>query len=127
MNKVEIKGTIIKILPEQTINTSTGKSYRKVEIVVETVGEYPKDVCLTFFGKSADLTDKLVEFETVEVTASAESREWNGKYYTNLNAFFVKVTGVANGQVPAPVPVPTHEAEASNETTPETDEDNLPF
>ena len=50
---MELKGKIIKLLPLQTGTSSRGE-WRKQEFVVETPGQYPKQVCLYMWGDAID-------------------------------------------------------------------------
>jgi len=84
---MELKGKITKILPLQTGTSSRGE-WRKQEFIVETPGQYPKQACLYMWGDAID--SNRIE-EGMEVTASVEieSREYNGKWYTNVKAWRV--------------------------------------
>ena len=68
---------------------STGKEWRKQDVVFETLGDYPKTIVITFFNDKADATQNLVEGAVYEVNFDIESREFNGKYYTNLNGWLI--------------------------------------
>jgi len=45
------------------------------------------------FYKKAELIQNLKEGTSVEVTAFINTREWNNKYFVNLNGTEVKVVG----------------------------------
>lgn len=86
---MEIKGTIVKILPLQSGTSKAGNEWKKRDVVITQFNadpKYAKDVCITAFGdKALESLSKFVEGDTVDVKVNAESREYNGKYYTNLN------------------------------------------
>lgn len=83
---MEIKGKITAILPLQT---GTGKSseWKKQTAVLETSGDYPKKVAFDCFG---DKIKPLKIGDMVTVSFDIESREFNGKWYTNVNAWKVE-------------------------------------
>ena len=89
---VEIKGKIIEILPEKSGQSANGE-WRKQEYVLETGSNYPKKICFMAWG------NKIVEFnlkqgETVEVSVDLESREYNGRWYTDVKAWKVSKDGM---------------------------------
>jgi hypothetical protein len=84
---MKIQATIKRILPLETITTSGGKSYDKQIVVIETEAQYPKTIALTFFGKSQPLVNALSENDKGEFHIDLESREYNGKYYHEIQCF----------------------------------------
>ena len=99
MSNLELKGTI-KVISEVQEGTakSTGNTWKKCGFVVETKGEYPKSVYFTVFGE--EKVDNLLKFnkvgQDVDVSFNVESREYNGKYYTDLQAW--KIFGSEAGK-----------------------------
>lgn len=91
---MELTGKCVAVLDIQSGTSKTGNTWQKQDFVIEVGDRYPKKVCLQLFG------DKVNECPNIgdEVTVSfdAESREWNGKWFTQLNAWKVetKSTGV---------------------------------
>lgn len=85
---MEIKGKVIAILPEQNGESKNG-TWRKQEFVIETYDQYPKKVCMEIWG---DKIDEMLPSEGQDVTASIniESREWNGRWYTNVKAWKIE-------------------------------------
>ena len=84
---MELTGKIIELLPEQSGESSRGQ-WRKQQYILETEGQYPKKVCFMAWG------DKIDEFtlkvgETVTVGINLESREYNGRWYTDVKAWKV--------------------------------------
>ena len=84
---MEIKGKIIGILPEKSGQSANGE-WRKQEYILETDTSYPKKICFMAWG------DKIGEFnlqqgENVEVSVDLESREYNGRWYTDVKAWKV--------------------------------------
>ena len=89
---VEIKGKIIEILPEKSGQSANGE-WRKREYVLETESNYPKKICFMAWGNKIDEFD-LKQGETVEVSVDLESREYNGRWYTDVKAWKVSKDGM---------------------------------
>lgn len=83
---MEIKGIIISVLPLQTETGKKGE-WKKQTAVLETSGDHPKKVSFDMFG---DKIKPLKVGDTVTVSFDIESREFNGKWYTNVNAWKVE-------------------------------------
>jgi hypothetical protein len=79
---MEISGKIVQVLAEQG-GTSQRGPWKKREYILETMEKYPKKVCLAVWNDDVDQFNiKLGE----QVTASIniESREYNGRWYTDV-------------------------------------------
>ena len=126
-NSIIIK--VEKLLDKQTFTSkSNGNVYEKFGFVGKTQAQFPKTVAFTVMG--ADKFEKLgiVVGKSYNVSFDVESREWNGKYITDITAWkavcFDGETGVqANVPTPPPsTPVPQPQAAPSAEKS-----DDLPF
>ena len=112
-----IKGTI-KTIGE--VNVVSDK-FKKVEFSIETSDQYPKTVA---FQITNDKIDNFLKYnkvgQSVEVKFNAESKEYNGRFFTNLTAWRVQNLATnAQAQNTAPA-LPTQ-----NEVVVE--ESDLPF
>ncbi|MBE6304474.1 MAG: DUF3127 domain-containing protein [Bacteroidales bacterium] len=97
---MEIKGKIILALPEQGGTSKAGNAWRKREYVLETQETYPKKVVFHLFGDRIDQYPMAVG-EEVTVSYDLESREFNGRWYTDVRAYKVeKGIGVTNTTTP---------------------------
>jgi hypothetical protein len=88
---MNIQGKLISITTPQNYTGKNGKDYIKATLVVETEGQYPKKIAIDL-GK-AELIDKASQMSigaTISVDVNIESREYNGKWFTNINAFNLK-------------------------------------
>jgi hypothetical protein len=98
---MEIKGRLSKVMPAQTGQGRNGE-WKKQEFVIELEGTYPRKVCISSWGDKVNV-DSFVEGSMLNVSFDIESREFNGKWYTNLTAWKVE-TGGENQQAPPPMP-----------------------
>lgn len=120
---MEIKGKIIEVLPEKSGQSENGE-WRKQEYVLETDAQYPKKVCFMAWG------DKVNQFnikkdENVEVSIDVESREYNGRWYTDVKAWKVSRIG-ADAETSYSSGI-QDQNETSNTSNPDFDNDTIPF
>lgn len=103
---MEIQGKIIHVLPLQSgVGKASGKEWKKQEFVLETLdGQYPRKICFSMWG---DLIDRaqLQEGEDVTVQIDVESREYQGRWYTDVKAWRVD-RGFVSMQAPNIGPAP---------------------
>ena len=94
---MEIKGKIIECLPVKSGQSSNGE-WRKQEYVLETDSQYPKKVCFMVWGEKIEQF-AIQQSETVEVSIDLESREYNGRWYTDVKAWKVSRNTSDNDQM----------------------------
>ncbi len=83
---MEIEGKIIRDLPLQEGVSRAGNPWKKKEWVLETFGQYPKQVCFHFFGDRVD-ANPLQLGQSYVISYDIESREFNGRWYTDIRAY----------------------------------------
>jgi hypothetical protein len=88
---MEITGRIIQLLPLQTGQGKNGV-WKKQDFVIETDGQYPKKVCISAWGDKVS-ENVLVVGKEVNVFFDIESREFNGRWYTDVRAWKVEEGG----------------------------------
>ncbi|MEG1616181.1 MAG: DUF3127 domain-containing protein [Bacteroidales bacterium] len=130
---MEIKGRIIQILPLVTGMSSKGE-WKKQEYILETEAQYPKKVCFNCWGDKVDQFNIQMGEELI-ISVDVESREFNGRWYTDVRAWKVDRASAMQQEAPqqfgaaqqfggAPVPPADYfspQTPASNST------DDLPF
>lgn len=100
---MEIKGKIIHVLPLQSgVGKASGKEWKKQEYVLETQETYPKKVCFNLFGDRIDQNPVQIGDE-VTVSFDLESREFNGRWYTDVRAYRIEKGAPAASTAPAHV------------------------
>jgi len=90
---MELNGKIIKLLPEKSESSAKGP-WRKQEYILETDGQYPKKVCIMAWSDKID-EFAIKEGENLVVAIDLESREYNGRWYTDVKAWKVTRAGAA--------------------------------
>lgn len=84
---IALTGTVKQILDEQS-GTSKNGPWRKQEFILETEGKYPKPVCIIQWGDDID-TFALQEGERITAHVDIQSREFKGRWYTDVKAWRV--------------------------------------
>ena len=140
---MEFEGTVFKIMPA-TSGTSARGQWERQEVIfdLKTQSQYPRRVAVTFFNKS-DEVNRLYEGVTYVVSFDLESREYNGRWYTDVRAWKVQPKQEAAPAPAAPIaadplapsaapaqsgfaPMPTQEPAYATSTSAQ-EVDDLPF
>jgi hypothetical protein len=93
---MDVKGRLIQVLPLQSGTSKSGNGWSKQEFVIETEEQFPKKVCFTLFGDKVSMLNGISTGDQIDVSFNLESREFNGKWYSNINAW--KINPVLDSQ-----------------------------
>jgi hypothetical protein len=107
---------------------SKTETFQAREFVIETEGNYPQYVKFQLVQDRCALLDPFEEGQLINVHFDLRGREWNGKYFTNLNAWRIEQGG-AQAAAPASAPPAADSSFPSADDEPTTAEadDDLPF
>ena len=83
-NSFEITGRLHKVFPSE--NKSGNFQSRDFVIEVES-GQYSQLIKFQLTQDRCDLIDSYSDGEEIKVSFDLRGREWDGKYFTNLNAW----------------------------------------
>jgi len=115
MSEMNISGKVVQVLPIQTGTSKAGNPWQKQEFILEQGGQYPRKVCISLFG---DNVAKIPQVgQDVMVSVDIDSREFNGRWYTEIKAWNITQTG-AQQAAPAPQQVATAPAAAPAQPQP---------
>jgi hypothetical protein len=130
---MEFEGVVFRILAPVS-GTSARGVWKKQDVVFEIPGEFSRKVCVTFFGDRAEDAASLKEGDRAEVSVNVESREYNGKWYTDVKAWKIskRTSDSAQGggsPTPAVGAPPAYDAPFNVNAIPAEpdDVDDLPF
>ena len=94
MSELQITGRVSQHMDEQTGEGKNG-TWRRGGVVLHIPGKYPKDVALDVWG---DDLDKLPSTgDTITAHIDLQSREYNGKWYTNAKMWKYDTEDPAQG------------------------------
>ena len=94
---MEIIGKIIEIFPEQTVTSAKGE-WKKQEFLLQTQAQYPKKVFMANWNNKIDLKSDYKD-KLVKIFFDLESREYNGRWYTDVKPWKIEIAGQNNNQV----------------------------
>lgn len=94
---MEFEGVVWRVLP-QIKGTSARGEWVKQEVVFELPGEFNRKICVGFWGDKAQEAAMLKPGETIAVSANVESREYNGRWYTEVRAWRINRKSAAEPQ-----------------------------
>jgi len=97
-----VKGRIQQILKPESGVSRAGNEWKKQEFVIETEDQFPKKICFTLFGDKISLIEGITSGQEVEISFNIESREYNGKWFHNINAW--KIDTAPSENIPEPPP-----------------------
>lgn len=134
---MDISGKLSIHLPTQTGEGKNG-TWQKSGFVIETTNEkYPKKVCFTTWGDLIAQSQAYQPGEEVKVYFDVDSREYQGKWYSDIKAWKVERLAAgtmnANQQPPQSNPQFNTPPQTSVVNTPSSDnftvsqDDDLPF
>ena len=133
---MEIIGKVVR-LGALTEGTSARGPWRKQDLIIETEEQYPRTVCLTCWTNQIDEIQKFAPGQTIKAQIEISSREFNGKWYTDVRVWRFDPVGTAPAAAPAqpaqqpvmhqtppsaPATAPEYFAPAGEDST-----DDLPF
>ena len=119
---LEINGKLIQVLPEQTGQGQNG-AWLKQNFILETQEQFPKKVCIICWNDKVEILKKLKPGAELKVAFNIESREYNGKWYTDVKAW--KIEPLNSGEKSSAEFTPDREV-SYNEAPPDV-KDDLPF
>lgn len=98
---MEIIGKVVR-LGNLTEGTSARGPWRKQELIIETEEQYPRTVCLICWTNQVDEIQQFAPGQTIKAQIHIESREFNGKWYTDVRVWRFDPVGAATAQAVAP-------------------------
>ena len=120
---LEISGKIIELLELKSGQSANGE-WRKQEYVLETEAQYPKKVCFMAWGDKIEQFD-IKKGDQLTVSIDLESREYNGRWYTDVKAWKVSRDGENRDYAPSLQSQDRNEPSNSNSIS--LDGDDIPF
>lgn len=118
--KIELlNAQVINIYPLESGVSGGGKDWSRQAFVVRTDAEYPKEIKVDVFSEKAiaafDKADLSIG-SFVDLGVNIESKEWNGKWYTSIFAYFIKKVG--EGEIYRDEPEPIDDGQDPGDSLP---------
>ena len=124
---LEVSGKVFKILNEQKGTSAGGKDWVKQDFVIETEDQYPKKIAITAMGdKIVPVVKGLKLGQLVTVHINIESREYQDKWFSNVNAW--RIDKLDGNSAPSNTNTTSASTKTSKTNTSSNDDDSdLPF
>lgn len=122
---MDIEGVVHRVLPVVK-GTSARGEWSKQEVVIELQNEFNRKVCISFWGDKVMEVAKMREGDAVSIGVNIESREYNGRWFTEVRAWKINRAPQAQaGAMPTDMPpVSMNDFEGSSSSD---EVDDLPF
>lgn len=90
---MEVIGKLVKKLEIEKGISKAQKEWQKQSIVIDTEAQFNPLICISFFGdEKIGLLKGLKQGDEIEVGINISSREFEGKYYTQVDGWKVNKT-----------------------------------
>lgn len=87
---MEVIGKVVQ-LGTLTEGSSPRGPWKKQELIIETLEQFPKKICLMCWNDRVNDANGFFVGQTIKAQISIESREFNGKWYTDVRAIRLDV------------------------------------
>lgn len=87
---MELTAILVQVTNQQQGTDKNGNAWKRKTAVFETVEHFPKRVAVTCMNKLCDIIGNYQVGNLLKVQLDAESRYYEGKYYTELRAWNIK-------------------------------------
>lgn len=86
---IHIEGPIIKILPEKSGISQSGREWREREVVIEHVTSLAisEEYSGAFRGAQVDVVNQLGNGDAVGCDISIDTREWQGRWFNTVTGY----------------------------------------
>jgi single-strand DNA-binding protein len=120
----EVEGKLHRVFPMEQKTAS----FQAREFVIEIPdGNYPQLVKFQAVQERCAILDNYKEGERVKVSFDLRGREWQGKYFTSLNAWRIDRAGEDGAQTSAATEQFPADPFPSYSDSPQVDNNDLPF
>ncbi|MBK7971490.1 MAG: DUF3127 domain-containing protein [Bacteroidetes bacterium] len=93
---LEITGKVIQILPLETGEGKNGQWKKQFFIMEYMDGNYPKKLSVSVWGDKTESIRNLQPGANIKVSFNVDSREYNGRWYTDVRAWKIETGGAAS-------------------------------
>jgi single-strand DNA-binding protein len=119
---MSVSGKIKVMFPIQQIGAN---GFTKREFVIETDETYPQFLKLELVKDNCAMLDKFKIDDNVNIEFNLKGREWNGKYFVNLEAW--RITKLQIEGAPVESQASTVKNPQTNVPNADVDNGDLPF
>lgn len=122
---IEIEGILREVCKPQTGTSKAGKEWQRTDFIVETIGEYPKSICITDFGK-LKVSEVPIGSE-ISVKVNIESKQYKDRWFTNISGYGLAIIRKAQSPQQTEQDNPPTDDFSEDLPTVSKDEEEFPF
>ena len=113
---LQVNGKCVKVFESQYTSKKDGQAHKKHHFVIEVKdGQFVKKICFTVMDDERWSKMGVVEGGTYNVSFDVSSREYNGNYYNDINAWrAVRVDNQAQN-TSTPMQAPTQQPQQAQQ------------
>ena len=94
---LSVKGKLSRKLSVESGTSKAGKEWKKQSFLVDTGAQYNPEICFQLFGdEKIEILNHHNEGDQVEVSFNLSSKEYNGRYFHNIDAWRIENIGGAS-------------------------------
>ncbi len=130
---LELIGKLIQV-NQEIVGKSARGDWKKRDMIVETIEQFPKKVCISCFGDKADQVANYQPGTELRIAFNLESREFNSKWYSDIKAWKIDLSSGAssnsssnNNSYNQAAPSYSNQATPSSMPAASNGNDDLPF
>ena len=102
---MQVIGKLIKKLPLESGTSKSGNEWQKQTAIIDTGNEFNNIIAVSAFGDKVTKLNALEVGMKVEILCNVYSREYNGKYYHNIDGYhFVDKSNASEDDVEQDMP-----------------------
>ena len=130
---LQVNGKCVKVFETQYTSKKDGQKHQKHHFVIDVQdGQFVKKICFTVMDDDRWAKMNVMEGGTYNVSFDVSSREYNGNWYTDINAWRAlrvdkNVQDNAPTHTPTSAPTPAPAKEEQSQAFTQQKGDDLPF
>lgn len=101
MSNIEVSGKVNMLGQMQSGEGKNGTWIRQ-DLIIETDDQFPKKICLSCWGDKAAEAKAFMVGEKIKASVNLESREFNGRWYTDVRVWKFEKSGMSSPSVSQP-------------------------
>ena len=116
---LSVKGKLSRKLNIESGVSKAGKEWKKQSFLLDTGSQYNPEICFQLFGEEKiEILNHHNEGDQIEVSFNLSSKEFNGRYFHNIDAWRIESLNSTESNKIDEIP---------EFNAPATEEDDLPF
>ena len=95
----KVKAKLVQLLEHKSGNGAKG-DWQIQTALLETTEKYPRKLSVQYWNELADKIKSCPKGVEIEFSVRSESREYQGKWYTDIKAWKIELAGTSTQKTP---------------------------